>query len=216
MNRDTEPLAMVTPIWEAFPEAEIAAQTSTLIELSMTYPVEDLIKRLKKMASTFLLFLNKLTEISIKITEDKVKRRVTLKRQHAGLEKSNGFESVIVHRNDEAVTYATLRREVSINAHDERRNGCSKSELVLAFPTDSSSKLRHSKAETQFLHAFLPVHNYGLKGWAILHSSIIILLISQSSLSTLTLSLFPVDKVWLHLHGIPRLLMQYLLHSWTA
>jgi hypothetical protein len=162
-NQASEPLGMVTPIWEAFPEDKTTAQTSILLELSAACPMKDLHERLKTMAPTFLLFLRQLAEINIKIVDNGSKRRITLKRQDAGLKDSPHSNSVTVHRNDESTTYTTFHRQVSIEAKDDRRIGCSTTELVLAFPTGSRSNHRNSKDDTQHVYAFLPVYDYKLK-----------------------------------------------------
>jgi hypothetical protein len=153
---------MVTPFWEEFPAEQDSAQTSILLELATGSPVKDMTESLKGMDPTILLFLNQLAMIKIKLVGKRDVEQMTLRRQTA---ESGGytFEFVTVHRGTQFAKYTTFRRRISIAADDDRRKNRSGSELLLAFPSESSFEHRHSSDNTEFLYAFLPVRNYGLK-----------------------------------------------------
>ena len=157
-----EPLSMVTPCWGVFPAEVDSAQTSILLELATGSPAKDMTESLKGIDPTILLFLNQLAVIKIKLVGNRDIEEITLRREIPD-SREHAFEFVTVHRGTQFAKYTTFRRRISIAADDDRRKDRSGSELLLAFPSESSFEHQHSSDKTEFVYAFLPVLNYGLK-----------------------------------------------------
>ena len=162
LNNPSEPLSMVTPCWEEVPAEENYGQTSILLELATEIPVEGMTESLKGMDPTILLFLNRLAMIDVKLIKGQDVEHMTLSRQIAD-SAGYAFESVTVYRGTQSARYTTFCRNISIAADDDRRKDRSGSQLLIAFPSESSFEHHHGVDNTEFVYAFLPIRSYGLK-----------------------------------------------------
>ncbi|KAH8691711.1 hypothetical protein GQ44DRAFT_636227 [Phaeosphaeriaceae sp. PMI808] len=157
---ESNKLGTIVPLWADFPEDRVPANTSILLNLSPRYNTQRLIKKLESMDPTFLLFFRRLKKVTIKIERSGRTWETTLERRHKATIKG-GISVFGVRKGQSLATHIVFRQEVSDIRLDRRREGCTKSQILLAFPAGTFSTI--SRHETQQVYAFLPIRDYGLK-----------------------------------------------------
>lgn len=160
INDKSEPLAMIVPHWVEYQENEAVANTSIFLQLSADFSPKSLIKKLKSMNPAFLMFLKNLQEMKIQLKVEKITQQWVWKRDDFGPE-VHGLAPVTVYRGQEYIKYVVLRKKVSDLPYDDRRIGITETDLMLVFPIHSSSS--DTENTPSYVHAFLPIRNYGLK-----------------------------------------------------
>ncbi|KZP08811.1 hypothetical protein FIBSPDRAFT_900968 [Athelia psychrophila] len=155
-----EELGMITPIWDDSSPARHATPgwTAFVLELSKSEDPKEIAARLVELSSSLLLFLRRLRSLSISIGLDDpvLDRAIVIK----CIEAEN--QVVQVQKTENGIIsshqYFMTKETISTFAEDPRRQGVSKSEIVLAFPVGDAGKPHISP---QTVHAFLPLRDYG-------------------------------------------------------
>ena len=152
---------MIAPIWAEFPELTSPGFTSILLDISEDYNTKALLHELKKLDSKLLIFLRKLRHVDVTIFGDSgVPWKRTLSREDDNT-KSNGQQQVVTLDNDgHRVLYVITRFRVENMPPEPKREGCTHSEIMLAFPIFD---LNRAKIDSQQVYAFLPIRDYGFK-----------------------------------------------------
>ncbi|KZP03485.1 hypothetical protein FIBSPDRAFT_941501, partial [Athelia psychrophila] len=155
-----EELGMITPIWDDSSPARhaIPGWTAFVLELAKSEDPKEIAARLVELSSSLLLFLRRLRSLKIStgLGDPNLDRVIAIK----CVEAEN--QVVQVQRTENGVTsshqYFMTKKTIPTFAEDPRRQGISKSEIVLAFPLDDAGEPRISP---QTVHAFLPLRDYG-------------------------------------------------------
>ncbi|KZP18490.1 hypothetical protein FIBSPDRAFT_1046178 [Athelia psychrophila] len=155
-----EELGMITPIWDDSSPAGHATPggTAFVLELAKSEDPKEIAARLVELSSSLLLFLRRLRSLSIStgLGDPNLDRSIVIK----CIEAEN--QVVQVQKTENGVTsshqYFMTKKSISTFAEDPRRQGISKSEIVLAFPLDDAGRPHISP---QTVHAFLPLRDYG-------------------------------------------------------
>jgi hypothetical protein len=150
-------LGMISPEWDSFPGKRLQGFTSFLLQLSQSCDVMSLLREIKAMDPEVLMFLRKLEEVNIKIFEDNVCWKTTLRRRHA-IKENNGRETIILRHDETSLSYIIFRHPVLQMPEDQKRKGCNQSEILLAFPSDSDICTK-----PQSVYAYLPIRDYNFK-----------------------------------------------------
>ncbi|KAK5988410.1 Protein NO VEIN-like protein [Cladobotryum mycophilum] len=164
------PLGMLAPIWSTFPQDRFPGMTSILLELAPEYDSSDLIKELKTIDSSLLLFLRQLRNIHIQIRNSRWSWKDTLwyrpswdvRLKRYPEVKKGDLDRIDISHGGNKSTYWVISHRVDNLPHDSRREGFEQSEVLIGFPVKESKK-EMVQAETQFLYAFLPIRNVGFK-----------------------------------------------------
>lgn len=158
VNEESAMLGMIAPLWAEFPDQTLRGYTSLFLRLNDSYDTSDLLKRLKSLEPD-LLFLRNLMEVQVSISDRDKPWKTIFKRRNEPFGEDNMSKYTISSGNKHN-SYRVFRREVVDLEHDYRRSGCTKSELMLAFPIRNSTS--NTSIQPQLVYAFLPVQDYGL------------------------------------------------------
>jgi hypothetical protein len=168
MFTDKEPLGRLAPVWATFPEKRRAGITSIFLQLRPTLDLHILVQELESLDGRLLMFLQNLKEVVVKVFANYHRSKITLRRQDAVSEYS-GLPSRILEP-DIFSPYILFRFPVSKLPSDDKRKDSTKSEILLAFPSNyshvnsGSTQLRKVPfLETHKVYAFLPIRDYGFK-----------------------------------------------------
>lgn len=154
----SQPLGMIAPIWEAFPQSTSPDVTSMLLEFSPSYDHSKLITELKGLDTRMLIFLQKLREVNVQIDmPGRPPWRTSLKKSEKVIE---GNSVVTLIQDTEAFAYTISKHTAENMPSDPRRQGQKRSEILLAFPTTNTQT---KTLEPQQVYAFLPIRDYGFK-----------------------------------------------------
>ncbi|MCJ1390350.1 hypothetical protein MMC18_003209 [Xylographa bjoerkii] len=127
-------LGMIAPIAAEFPTKErVQGCTQFLLELQSAEKEELLRKELRNLPPTLIMFLRRLKNIRVEF--------------------DNGDYKEISYQPSD-------KYETPVLAGEKKRPGVLKTEIVLAFPMDADGE---PLEETQNVHAFLPLRDYGLE-----------------------------------------------------
>ena len=160
-------LGMITPIWDPFPIDHLQpGKTQFYLLMAAQSDELNIKKELESLDSTLLLFLRKLRRIKISTTSslhfsqhDEPQHCVVLSRSRREI---CGGEALELRRRDgDASTsdlYIIIRHNVTNLPIEEKRPKVSESEIVLAFPVNTSNQ---PVVRDQKVHAFLPIRRYG-------------------------------------------------------
>lgn len=155
----SEKLGLVAPIWCKFPQRPLQGYTSFLLELAEDCDETQIVKEIRELDAKILIFLRQLRHIVIDIQgPDGLRVSRKLERED---ESAKGALFTTLRENDESSRFIIIRHTVKNLPREEKRPGCSQSELLLAFlalDPDKEAALR-----TQSVYAFLPVYDCGLK-----------------------------------------------------
>jgi len=156
------PLGMIAPIPDDFPAAKRSGWTSFYLQLSKEYDTSELVAELMCLDPRLLIFLRRLKTICVTIAEmrddkEHIAFHTTFSREDGSL---GSDEIIVVQQDDARGTYAVRRHTVEDMPFDEKREGISKSQILLAFPLDDKNQPR---CEPQYVYAFLPIRQYGFE-----------------------------------------------------
>ena len=154
-----EEFGLIAPKWAEFPELTLPNFTSFYLRLSEDYKAEELEQKLCSFDLTLLLFLRKLRNVELQITLPD--GRECTKRMGRSDENENGEPITVLRSGLIKLQYLTIKHIVEALPHEVRRPNYSQSELVLAFPIKSFPS--ESQPVPQYVYAYLPVNDYGLK-----------------------------------------------------
>ena len=157
-------LGMVTPLNEAHLELPQDIRTRIVLYLRRSYDTEALFQEFENLPDTFLLFLRKLKQLSLRIErpgniviEKVYKLSSTVNR--ACINRTIGNESV-------DLDFWIARKTVTDMPEDETRGGTegmeriTEAEVVLGFPLD---EMDMPVVDDQHVFAFLPLRKVGFK-----------------------------------------------------
>ena len=154
-------LGMIAPIWAEFPKPTIPGFTSILLEISDNYNTKELLHELMKLDSKLLIFLQKLRRVDVTIFEDSgVPWKRTLSRSDNNDERNGDEQVVTLDNNGQQVSYVTVRFSVKNMPTEPKREGCTRSEIMLAFPIFEDIRVEF---DSQQVYSFLPIRDYGFK-----------------------------------------------------
>jgi hypothetical protein len=155
----SQPVGIIAPVWAEFPEPTLPGYTSFYLLLEKDCNEEELVQEVQGLDPTLLMFTRRLSQINLVVTRDegppwtqKLRREVL---------PGDTLPVTVIHRGSTCQSYVIMRHLVSRMPLEERRPGCSESEILLAFPiTDSSMR---PMSTTYPVYAFLPIRDYGFK-----------------------------------------------------
>ncbi|CZR59369.1 uncharacterized protein PAC_09261 [Phialocephala subalpina] len=154
------PLGMITPAVERFPVSKLQNWTSFYLRLKKDRDGSSLEPKIRAELETFderlLLFLQRLRTIKIQIYDD-----------FGGMKSFQYNKYEIVWDGDQTInladgktttSYLTRRHKLTALPKEDRREGVSSSEVVLAFPVNQSKEpiIVHQR-----VFAFLPIQDFG-------------------------------------------------------
>ena len=157
-------LGMIAPIIEQFPQAQIVdGHTQMLLKLRSQSEVTHINNELQSIKHHLLIFLRRLSRITIRTPSHHVQFEISRKTSDAPLggETAELGCSIFNRGNISKVSsrkYIIVRFTAQDLPEDERRTGIRESEIVLAFPIDENTEPRISK---QDVYAYLPIDDYG-------------------------------------------------------
>jgi hypothetical protein len=152
------PLGMVAPILDDFPGAIRAGWTSFYMQLAKDTNVDELIVELRSLDPRFLIFLRRLRNIHVTIvSDDEDIWKSNLSRAEAV---GSGQSVMQLRHNEASLDYIVIRHTVESLQFEEKREGVSQSEILLAFPIDTNEQPR---LDPQHVYAFLPIREYGFQ-----------------------------------------------------
>jgi hypothetical protein len=151
-------MGMIAPILDDFPATKRAKWTSFYLQLASDYNVQELIDDLDALDARLLIFLRRQRTIVVTIYEvDKPMRTKKLTRTEGLIE---GKEAIHLSQDEIPMSYIAMRHRARNLPSEQRRDGVSESELLLAFPLDENNE---PKLDSQQVYAFLPIRDYGFK-----------------------------------------------------
>jgi len=151
-------LGMIGPILDEFPATKRTKWTSFYLQLASDYNAQELISDLQSLDARLLIFLRRLRTIIVTIVgpNDQIATK-KLTRTEASIE---GKEAIYLTHDATGMNYIVIRHRARNLPLEEKREGVSESEVLLAFPVDSDNQ---PKLTPQQVFAFLPIRNYGFK-----------------------------------------------------
>ena len=169
-DRNAE-LGMIAPVLADFPPQEyLRGHTQFLLELQSSSKQQQLLKELKELPATLIMFLRRLRNLRIDLgkgasreiicepgQQDDILRLTTKICNEAGRQQTTN------------VPYLMTKYEMLALANEPKRAGVINTEIVLAFPMMATGAPLQS---TQNVHAFLPLRDYGFKVWVTAHLSL--------------------------------------------
>ncbi|KAF4446282.1 hypothetical protein FALBO_17093 [Fusarium albosuccineum] len=160
-ERDT-PLGMILPVLSPFPSRHrLPDHTQFLLQLGDQVEVRRIQIDLENIDPELLIFLRKLRRLTIETNYTNTTYHVQTDTSDATL----GDTATIYSTNgDENLTldkkYAVIRFNASRMPSDTRREGITRSKVILAFPIDESKSPKMGRHKA---FAFLPIDDFGFK-----------------------------------------------------
>ena len=158
LDKRNKPLGMITPIWAEFPRTARPKWTSFYMQFSETYDKEEVVRDIKSLDPRMLIFLRRLRKIHLRVIQNGRTWETHLRRTD-GDEKQGLVISLT--RDVESLRYLVRRHIIGELPFEEKRPGCSESEVLLAFPIADTAKTQH--CNPQSVYAFLPIGDCGFK-----------------------------------------------------
>ena len=154
------PLGMIAPIWcDTLPLPRRHGWTSFFLRLSDSCSPDSLVNEIENLDPRTLLFLRQLRTVNVVVQNTRGFQRT--KQFNRSEEFSEEGARLIEVRHDMGdVRYIILRHTASGLPVEEKRKGMSRSEILLAFPTDNTWK---PKLSPQQAFAFLPIRHFGFQ-----------------------------------------------------
>jgi hypothetical protein len=151
-------LGMIAPILDDFPGTKRAKWTSFYLQLARDYNALELIADLQSLDARLLIFLRRLRTIVVTIVgpNDQISTK-KLTRTEGRIE---GREAIHLSQDNRQMNYIAMRHRARNLPSEQKREGVSESELLLAFPVDENNE---PKLDPQQVFAFLPIRDYGFK-----------------------------------------------------
>ncbi|GAB1312416.1 hypothetical protein MFIFM68171_02626 [Madurella fahalii] len=155
----SEKIGPIAPTWAEFPGPVLPGHTSFFLQLSDDCNEEDIVQDMERLGATLLMFLRQLGQITLTTMGHDGKAR-TRKIRRKKLQR-NGSLEIMLHDGESVSRYFVVKRRVTKLPDDEKRMGCSESEVLLSFPVLDCDQ--EPRAEAQSVYAFLPIKSYGFK-----------------------------------------------------
>jgi hypothetical protein len=152
-------LGRLMPQWADFPQARRPGFTSILLFLRPGVDRARIVQEMKKLDGTVLMFLRNIKTVKIDLPGSSLVLQTRL-----GVHDSNPALSTRYLSPDRFANYIVSRYPVSgLPANEPKRQGRSKSELVLAFPMPRATTVgdRSVFPATHKAYSFLPIRDYG-------------------------------------------------------
>ncbi|OCK83978.1 hypothetical protein K432DRAFT_463823 [Lepidopterella palustris CBS 459.81] len=127
-----QPVGMVAPIWEKFPEKTLRDHTSFYLQLSGDYAEDELVHEIRQLDPRMLIFLRQLKEINLTIARNNEKPWTQSLRRTDKVE--NGTLFTTLHQESSSWKYVITRHHFEDLPPEPKRPGCSNSEVLIAFP----------------------------------------------------------------------------------
>jgi hypothetical protein len=149
-----EVLGMITPIWtDQYPVRP--GWTSFYLQLSPSEDSKTIISYVGDIRPSLLLFLPQLRQMNIEIQlrDNAYKKSIQLSR-------IDGDSDIVILKDSrsEPEHYLMVKHIAKTFEHEKKREGVTKSEIVLAFPITQAGTPKIAK---QPVYAFLPLKSYG-------------------------------------------------------
>jgi hypothetical protein len=178
MFRNEDPSGRLAPAWAQFPQDRLPGFSSIFLRLRRELDKTMLVEALLNLDGRHLMFLQKLKKVEIVLDDENIKKlTIQLQRRETVCELT-GLEKYIGEPG-KFPSYVLFRHPVLNLPPEDVRKYQTQSELVLAFPTsttssDSASAQMEGQAETHNVYAFLPVRDYGFKvfGYSIVSQNV--------------------------------------------
>jgi hypothetical protein len=149
---------MITPEWATeYPVVE--GWTHFRLLLSKKIHVGELITQLQDIHLSLLLFLRKLSSVTIRTTSAGT---VTTHEFHRTDRQSTVANlKKVVNGVTDSRNYLLVKHMVKAFTGEEKRQGIERSEIILAFPLEADETPYID--EEQYVYAFLPLRRYGFR-----------------------------------------------------
>ena len=155
-DKGNDYLGIITPIWSTnLPFCPRDGYTTFYLQLSPNCNSTALKHRLMELDHRMLIFLRQLRHIRIKIDSEPP---IDLKRT-ADVQDVAGRRIEILQGNRLQRYIVSTHLQTNLPTTVKRREGISNSEILLAFPLDTSGA---PTVASQHVYAFLPIRDYGL------------------------------------------------------
>jgi len=151
-------LGMIAPIMEEFPGTKRAKWTSFYLQLARDYDTRELLSDLRSLNACLLIFLRRLRTIVVTIVGPN--EQITTKELTRTEGLIEGQEAIHLSQDNTQMSYIVMRHRARNLPAEQKREGVSESEILLAFPVDENNQ---PKLDSQQVFAFLPIRDYGFK-----------------------------------------------------
>lgn len=153
-------LGMIAPIWSEFPDTRLPRNTSVLLQLSDAYDTREIEDELKSLDPRLLIFLRKLKQVNV-MNYGKFGQlwKMNLGRNDVP-SLLEGASRVELYQDTSSSQFEVIRFPVGNMPNDPKRQGCTDSEILLAFPIDLDGR---PSIAAQKVYAFLPIRDHGFK-----------------------------------------------------
>jgi hypothetical protein len=154
----SEGVDLIAPIWADFPEPTLPGYTSFYLQLSENCE-DEIIREIRALDPTMLMFLRQLRQINLTVTQadGQVWTRKLWRRDRV----ADGSLITTLHRGNSISEYIVIKHHALQLPGEDKRRGCSESEVMLAFPISDIE--RTPTGDTESVYAFLPIRDYGFK-----------------------------------------------------
>jgi hypothetical protein len=149
-------LGMIAPIWEKFPQTRSEGWTSFLLKLSPGCDTVNLVSQLRSLDSRTLIFLRKLVEVKVEISDDHVRPVASLTRRD--MSGFSGLQQLILE-GDECSPFIVSRHSLPTHVCAGHDLPIDLGDIWIVFPSIPAE----APAKTHNTFSFLPIRNYGLK-----------------------------------------------------
>lgn len=155
-------LGMINPIWDPSHPSDLGWTTFRL-DIAHDVNMVELREEIRTIKPTLLLFLRRLRTIDLEVIQDdnacsSGSTKLTISR----IDEPDNIVGLEYHENGVCTSssrYIVFKQIIPTFLHEDKRQGVTESEIVLAFPVMVSGE---PEVSSQFVHAFLPVAKYGL------------------------------------------------------
>jgi hypothetical protein len=164
-------LGMMAPIPTPFPDPEMAREQQTIMSLQvMSRHETELLNDIRSFDHRNLLFLRHLRRIELRTTDSSGVCWSNVVERRDGTDPNTSQQCIDLVLNDSHLRCILTSYTVRNLAPDPKRQGCSKSTLILAFPLSSEGAL---VIAPQRVYSFLPIRDYGFKVWSLMSRSFV-------------------------------------------
>ncbi|KAK5653791.1 hypothetical protein OQA88_7949 [Cercophora sp. LCS_1] len=155
-------LGMMAPIPSQFPvpEAEASAHQTAISLQVMGQHEAELLGDIRSFDPRNLLFLRKLRRVELSITDSSGRCWSRVVERRHGTDPNTSQECIDLLQDGSCSRYIVTPYTVRNLGPDRKRQGCSKSTLILAFPVSSDGAVVNAP---QRVYSFLPIRDYGFK-----------------------------------------------------
>lgn len=155
-----EKLGMIAPIWADFPEKPTMGFTSIMLQLSTEYDETSLIREIKLLDPTLLIFLRKLRQLNLSILERDGDSWQSTHERHDERSWNNHQKLIRLQQDGRHLDYIVTLYIADQLPSETKRPDCIQSEILLGFPVTEPNA---GEIISQKVYAFLPIRDYGFK-----------------------------------------------------